>query len=162
MVDLAAQETALRFSSQSIGAVERAQDAVEGQIRCLRLELETRLPLEVTPAMDVWPWLVGDAGWLLDRFHVKGKKERSKTVLGKPNQGEVMKFAEAALFRVTVSPGGRIRDGIRQGRADARFVRGGSARPRTPMNLSSRRTQECTPRGQLNEFQRQSKDVQKW
>ena len=36
-------ETAPRFSSQSIGAVGRAQDAVEGQIRCLRLELETRL-----------------------------------------------------------------------------------------------------------------------
>ena len=35
-----------------------------------------------------------------------------------------MKFAEAALFRVAVSPGGKIRDGIRQGRADARFVRG--------------------------------------
>ena len=35
-----------------------------------------------------------------------------------------MKFAEAALFRVAVSPSGNIRDGIRQGRADARFVRG--------------------------------------
>ena len=35
-----------------------------------------------------------------------------------------MKFAEAALFRVAVSPSGKIRDGIRQGRADARFVRG--------------------------------------
>ena len=34
------------------------------------------------------------------------------------------KFPEAALFRVTVSPSGRIRDGIRQGRADARLVRG--------------------------------------
>ena len=35
-----------------------------------------------------------------------------------------MKFAEAALFRVAVSPSSKIRDGIRQGRADARFVRG--------------------------------------
>ena len=34
-----------------------------------------------------------------------------------------MKFAEAALFRVAVSPSGKIRDGIRHGRADARFVR---------------------------------------
>ena len=32
-------ETAARFSSQSIGAVGRAKDAVEGQNRCLRLEL---------------------------------------------------------------------------------------------------------------------------
>ena len=51
-------ETGPGFSSQSIGAVVRAQDAVEGQIRRLRLELDTRLSLEVTPAMDVWPWLV--------------------------------------------------------------------------------------------------------
>ena len=35
-----------------------------------------------------------------------------------------MKFAKAALFRVAVSPSGKIRDGIRQGRADARFLRG--------------------------------------
>ena len=35
-----------------------------------------------------------------------------------------MKFAEAAQFRVAVSPSGKIRDGIRQGRADARLVRG--------------------------------------
>ena len=56
-------ETAPTFSSQSIGAVGRAQDAVEGQIRCLMLELETRLPMVVTPAMDVWPWLV--TRWLV-------------------------------------------------------------------------------------------------
>ena len=55
-------ETAPRFSSQSIGAVGQAQDAVEGQTRCLRLELETRLSMEVTLAMDVWPWLVRHAG----------------------------------------------------------------------------------------------------
>ena len=35
-----------------------------------------------------------------------------------------MKFVEAAPSRVAVSPSGKIRDGIRQGRADARFVRG--------------------------------------
>ena len=62
-------ETAPKFSSQSIGAVGRAQDAVEGQIWCLRLELETRLSVEVTPAMDVWPWLVRHARWLLERYH---------------------------------------------------------------------------------------------
>ena len=50
-------ETAPRFSSQSIGAVGRAQDAVEGQIRCLRLELETRLSIAVNP-----PWTFG-GGW---------------------------------------------------------------------------------------------------
>ena len=118
-------ETAPRFRSQSIGAVGPARDGVEGQIRCLRLELETRLSLEVTPAIDVWPWMVRHAGWLLERYHVKGKKKTAfEDCFGKPYQGEVMKFAEAALFRVAMSPSGKIRDGLRQGRADARFVRG--------------------------------------
>ena len=75
--------------------------------------------------MDVWPWLVRHAGWLLERYHVKANKKTAlEDCFGKPYQGEVMKFAEAALFRVAVSPSGRIRDGIRQGRADARFFRG--------------------------------------
>ena len=68
-------ETATSFCSQSIGAVGRAHDAVEGQIRCLRLKLEACLTLEMTPAMDVWPWLVGHAGWLLEKYHVKGQQE---------------------------------------------------------------------------------------
>ena len=67
-------ETAPRFSSQSIGAVGRAQDAVEGQIRCLRLELERRLSIEVTPATDVRLWLVRHAGWLLGRQALKNTR----------------------------------------------------------------------------------------
>ena len=35
-----------------------------------------------------------------------------------------MKFAEAALFRVAVSPSGRVQSEIRLSRTDARFVRG--------------------------------------
>ena len=58
-------------------------------------------------------------------YHVKGNKKTAfEDCFGKPYQGEVMKFAEAALFCVAVSPCGKIRDGIRQGRADARSVRG--------------------------------------
>ena len=117
--------TAPRFSSQSIGAAGRAQDAVEGQIRCLRLELETRLSLDVTQPWMCGQWLVRHAGWLLERYHVKvNKKTAFEDCFGKPYQGGVMKFAKAALFRVAVSPSGKIRDGVRQGRADARFVRG--------------------------------------
>ena len=56
---------------------------------------------------------------------MKGNKKTAfEDCFGKPYQGEVLNFAEAALFRVAVSLSGKIRDGIRQGRADARFVRG--------------------------------------
>ena len=52
------------------------------------------------------------------------KKTAFEDCFGKPYQGEVMKFAEAAPFRVAVSPSGEIRGGDGQGRAGARFVRG--------------------------------------
>ena len=97
----------IALSASANGTVGRAQDAVEGQIRCSRLKLETRLLMEVTPTVDVWPWLMRDAGWLLEMSHVKGNKKTAfEDCFGKPYQGEVMKFAEAALFHVAVSPSG--------------------------------------------------------
>ena len=68
----------------------------------------------VTPAMDTWPWLVR---------HVKGNKTALEDCFGKPCPGEAMAFAEAALFRLAVSPSGTVRIYVRQRRADARFVR---------------------------------------
>ena len=57
--------------------------------------------------------------------HVKGNKKTAfEDCFGKPCQGEVMKFVEAALFQVAVSQSRKVRDGVMQGRADARFVRG--------------------------------------
>ena len=61
-------ETAPRFSRQSTSAVARGQDAVEGQIRCLRLELENTSLVGMTPAIDVWPWSVRHTGCLLERY----------------------------------------------------------------------------------------------
>ena len=52
------------------------------------------------------------------------KKTAFEDCFGKPYQGVVTKFAEAALFRFAVSFSGRVRSEVRQGRADARFVRG--------------------------------------
>ena len=58
-------------------------------------------------------------------------------VYRKPYQGEVVKFAEAAQI-----PSERV--------VETRdlSVAHGLAGPRNLMNISSRRTQECTPRGQ--------------
>ena len=86
--------------------------------------METCLSVEVTPAMDVWPWSVRHAGWLLEMYHVKGNKKTAfEHCFRKPYHGEVTKFAEAALLRLAVSPSDRVRNEIRQGRVDARFVR---------------------------------------
>ena len=55
----------------------RAQDAVECQDSRSDLELETRLSLEVTPAMNVWPWLVRHDGWLLEKVSRGRQQEDS-------------------------------------------------------------------------------------
>ena len=126
-------EAAPRFSSQSIGAVGRAQDAVEDQIRCLLPELETRLSMKVTPAMDVGPWLVRHAGWLLVRYHVKSNKKTAfEDCFGTPYQGELMKFAEAALWK-----------------GSKRNLAGSGRRESCPWHMAwqKRRIQECAPRG---------------
>ena len=59
-----------------------------------------------------------------ERYHVKGnKKTLFEDCFGKPYQRELIKFAEAALFRLAVSPREGVRTEDRLGRADARFVR---------------------------------------
>ena len=69
-------------------------------------------------------WLVRHAGSLLDRYHVRGNKETAfEDRFGKPYQVEVTTFAEAALFCWAVSSNGKQSE-VRQGRADAGFVRG--------------------------------------
>ena len=79
-------------------------------VSMLASRVVTRLSLDVTLAMDVWPWLVRHVGWLLERYHVKANKKTAfEECFGKPYQGEVMKFAEAALFHMDVSPSRRIR-----------------------------------------------------
>ena len=44
------------------------------------------------------------------------KKTAFEDCCGKPYQGEVMKFAEAAFFHFAVSPSGKLRSEARQGR----------------------------------------------
>ena len=58
-------EVAPRFSSQSIGAVGRAQDAVEGQIRCVRLELETRASLVGSDSSHGCVAVDGETRWMV-------------------------------------------------------------------------------------------------
>ena len=83
------------------------------------------MSLNGSDTMDMCHMLVRHARWSLERYHVKSNKKTAfEDCFGKPYQGEVMKFAGAALFRLAVSPSGRVRSEVRQGQADERFVRG--------------------------------------
>lgn len=61
-----------RYSLQSIGAVGKIQQQLQGQIRVLALDVKRRFGVEPAPSMCLWPWLVRHAAWLIERFHRKG------------------------------------------------------------------------------------------
>ncbi|CAK0896486.1 unnamed protein product, partial [Prorocentrum cordatum] len=59
------------------------------------------------------------------RYHAKANHRTAhEDSYGKAYQGEVLKFGEAALFKLSVTATGKLRGGVRQGRVDARFERG--------------------------------------
>eukprot|EP00959_Pyramimonas_sp_CCMP1952_P301812 6315014-Pyramimonas_sp.AAC.1 len=97
-----------RFSSQSVGVVGRAQQTAEGQIRTMRLDMEARLGTKIDPSMDIWPWMARHAGWILERYHAKANHRTAyEDCFGKAYQGEVLKFGEAALFKLSVTTTGK-------------------------------------------------------
>ena len=88
------------YSSASNGIVERAIQAVEGQVRVLRSALETRWGLKLTRECRIWPWMVEMAGLQLNRGEVghdgKTAYERSK---GKTSRIHGTEFGEGGLWR---------------------------------------------------------------
>ena len=118
-------ETSPRYSSKSMGAVGRAQRTLEGQVRSMKADVELSTSLKVDPDWPIWPWLVRHAGWLLERFHVRANNRTAfEDCFDVKYKGEVLKFGERALFWVTSSPSGRVRAGVRLGKADAKFEKG--------------------------------------
>ena len=47
-----------RYSSASLGGIGNAQKLVQGQIRTLRVEVETKYGIEIGPQFNIFPWLV--------------------------------------------------------------------------------------------------------
>eukprot|EP00969_Alexandrium_andersonii_P322882 14266963-Alexandrium_andersonii.AAC.1 len=55
-----------RYSGASLGSMGNAQRQLQGQIRTLRAEAESRIGCSVTPDTQGWPWMVRHSGWLLE------------------------------------------------------------------------------------------------
>ena len=60
-----------RYSLASMGAVERMNQTLAGQIRTLRLVLQARLGQRLPATSPVMPWVVRHAAWLITRFVVR-------------------------------------------------------------------------------------------
>eukprot|EP00969_Alexandrium_andersonii_P122288 5405919-Alexandrium_andersonii.AAC.1 len=54
-----------------------AQRQLQGQIRTLRAEAESRIGCSATPDTHGWPWMVRHSGWLLERFSIRASGSTS-------------------------------------------------------------------------------------
>ena len=107
------------YASPSNGIVERAIQAVQGQVRVLKFAAEERLQVELAVGHAIWPWLIEHAAFLLNRGEVGHDGKTAYTRLfGKPNKGAGNEFGERVHYkwRVDTSLRARWEDGIWLGR----------------------------------------------
>eukprot|EP00971_Amphidinium_carterae_P348914 6490741-Amphidinium_carterae.1 len=107
------QETVLerspRGSKGSLGVAEATHYSIESQIRTMRLAVEIRYPIEVTPGHVLAPWLVKHAAFLLDVCQLKPDGRTSfERRTGKPYKHELYEFSECLLYKVTSEKRGKM------------------------------------------------------
>ena len=92
-------EQAPRYSPQSLGAVGAAQSILKGDAMTLKSSLEEKVGLEVTPSMNLWPWLIRHAVWARARFGAKANLRTAyEDAFGSQYAGQILPFGEAVTF----------------------------------------------------------------
>ena len=92
--------------SQANGEIEGAIKLIKGQIRTMKLSLQTRYGIKLKPDHPVVPWMVNEAAKSINRYHVgldgKTRRERLK---GKKFHRETAEFAECIYYLVLKTKG---------------------------------------------------------
>ena len=83
---------------QSNGVVERAVKSIQGQVRTLKLALESRIGNKVEEHLDIVPWLIRHAAMLLN-IGQRGQDGRSawERVKGRRFNSELPEFGERVM-----------------------------------------------------------------
>ena len=136
IVDQAAAKTTLvgtvvdvrnapRCSRASLGAVGRAQQSVQKQVRALRTDVRARRGLWLSTDPPAWPWLARRAAWLLDRFVPKATPQKGyENAYETAYRGPALQFLEACLRRRPTSDSGTMTRGRRAQKADNQWDHG--------------------------------------
>ena len=115
-------EQAPRYSAQSMGAVGAAQRTLKGDFLTMRSDLEAKTKLKLTPAMNVWPWMIRHG--TRARFGVKANMRTAyEDAFGNQYTGQILPFGEVLVFKVPHSASGR-RVGGRQLKGNSVWERG--------------------------------------
>jgi hypothetical protein len=104
-------------SHASQGAVERYWQTLQGQIRTLKLELESRSGMPLRADSPFTAWAFRHACWLCNRFLLRpGGKAPWTIIHGAQYDGQLMAFGQPCLARLT--------DALGIGRLEARWMPG--------------------------------------
>ena len=114
-----------RYSHASLGAMGRAQQTIQKQIRALRTDVHVRYGIWLSTDRPAWPWMVRHAAWLVDRFAVKANGRTCyEDAFGTSYRGPILQMLEACLFRRSKSDSGAMTRGRRAQKADNQWDRG--------------------------------------
>ncbi len=95
------RRTTPRYSSASNGAVERAHQSLQGQVRTLRLDLEKRYPGVQAVSSTITPWLIRHAAWTLNRYQPHGPRKVTSFELVKHHRytSPIAAFGETVMWK---------------------------------------------------------------
>ena len=95
--------------SQSNGFIERGVRTFEEQLRVLKLDLERRVEARIAVNSNALAWLVEHTADVLNKFQIgKDGKSRYERAKGKRYLGEVLRFGQPVMLRVT----GKVQGGL--------------------------------------------------
>ena len=93
--------------SQSNGRAERAVQALEQQVRVLKLNLEQRLSAEIPATHPAIAWLVQHAAFLVTRlFRRRTGRTSYELVRGRPYSSELVEFGQVVFYKKLGKPRG--------------------------------------------------------
>ena len=104
--------------SSSNGAVENAIQRIQGQIRAIKLDIETNSGTRMTPSHPVWPWLIEYAAQTLLYWRISGDDGLTamQRIRGRSTTSPKPRFGEHVLYKVSKT--------VKLGKSEARWRRG--------------------------------------
>ena len=87
------------YTSQAQGSVERFHRTLAGQVRALKLQLETNYGIKLNSKHPIMPWLVKHAAYLLNRYSIHSDGNTSYyRRWGKEHKTPICEFGETILY----------------------------------------------------------------
>ena len=90
-----------KYSSPSMGPVEKMNKEHCGFVRCFHIYLIEKAKLEITTESPLLPWLVRHCGWILSRFAVRADGSTGYSRLqGREYTSGIAAFGEAIWYKL--------------------------------------------------------------